>query len=321
MFKKLKEKVSTVTTELQSAHTRAQTTIQGLNTQATQYIDQLVNNASKEGSKDDSESDGKSETLGASGGDTAGDLLEFNDNDTTDEKSVPEKNDSSLDQFSLVELDDESPSNASPNSGPNAVTSNSSHSENDSFFSMTPITSPTNHFVPQSDIESEYESESHSRFPSVDNVSKEQLLELCIKLKERGKKYRDRWTQVVKGYRLLVEDKEKMKKVLVDTQDKALRRINELREQSNLEQQAKRHLEENLRLVIDEKDEKIKVLQTKIGLLKDNNGLNGVTDDLVDLGTDSMQKANELREMSEKVERLETLLTRCKESLKTNKER
>ena len=40
MFKKLKEKVSTVTTELESARTR----IQGMNSQlATQFMDQLVN--------------------------------------------------------------------------------------------------------------------------------------------------------------------------------------------------------------------------------------------------------------------------------------
>jgi len=52
--------------------------------------------------------------------------------------------------------------------------------------------------------------------------------------------------------------------VLVETQDRSLRRISELREQCALEQQAKAHLEENLRSDLEEKDNLIAVLNTKV---------------------------------------------------------
>lgn len=197
----------------------------------------------------------------------SGDLLQLSD-ESDPSQAVEKATESSLDQFSLVELDEPSPTRV--HTSPNNTSTLSTLSDTDSFFSAVSVTSQANNFVPQSDIESEYESESHSRNYSLDSVTKEQLFELCVKLKERGKKYRDRWTQVVRAYRQLNDEREKMKKVLADTQDKALRRINEMKEQSALEQQAKRHLEENLRVVIEEKDEKIKVLQTKIGLLNDD---------------------------------------------------
>ena len=46
-------------------------------------------------------------------------------------------------------------------------------------------------------------------------------------------------------------------------QDKALRRISELREHCQLEQSAKRHLEEELRSDMEEKEHIIKALQVK----------------------------------------------------------
>lgn len=58
--------------------------------------------------------------------------------------------------------------------------------------------------------------------------------------------------------------------MLVETQDKALRRISELREQCSLEQQAKAHLESALRLDMDEQQCTIKALKTKLSLLGEN---------------------------------------------------
>ena len=55
--------------------------------------------------------------------------------------------------------------------------------------------------------------------------------------------------------------------ILVETQDRSMRRLTELREQCALEKQAKAHLEENLRSDLDEKDSLIAVLQTKVKLL------------------------------------------------------
>lgn len=64
---------------------------------------------------------------------------------------------------------------------------------------------------------------------------------------------------------------------MVETQDKAIRRVSELKEQCSLEQKAKAHLENALRVELDEKQYKIETLQTQIGLLQQQN--HHVTDD------------------------------------------
>ncbi|KAG8308465.1 Golgi to plasma membrane protein transport [Homalodisca vitripennis] len=56
--------------------------------------------------------------------------------------------------------------------------------------------------------------------------------------------------------------------VLAETQDKTLMRIGELKEQCQLEQQAKAHLEEALRNELEERDHIIKTLKTKVQYLK-----------------------------------------------------
>lgn len=63
----------------------------------------------------------------------------------------------------------------------------------------------------------------------------------------------------------------------METQDKALRRISELREQCSLEQQAKAHLESALRLEMDELQCVVKTLKSKLELLGENpdGDLNG----------------------------------------------
>jgi hypothetical protein len=53
-------------------------------------------------------------------------------------------------------------------------------------------------------------------------------------------------------------------------QDKALRRISELREQCQLEQNAKRHLEEELRSDMEEKEHIIKALQVNLFAIYEN---------------------------------------------------
>jgi len=51
---------------------------------------------------------------------------------------------------------------------------------------------------------------------------------------------------------------------LTQSQDKALRRISELKEQTQLDYQAKKDLENNYQLMLDEKDEVIQVLRTQV---------------------------------------------------------
>jgi hypothetical protein len=54
------------------------------------------------------------------------------------------------------------------------------------------------------------------------------------------------------------------KDTLTTSQDKAFRRISELKEQIQLDLLAKQHIEENYMLMIEEKDELIKVLHTQV---------------------------------------------------------
>lgn len=53
---------------------------------------------------------------------------------------------------------------------------------------------------------------------------------------------------------------------MAQCQDRAFRRMSELREQIQLDQLAKRDLEDNYRLLLDEKDEYMKVLQMQVCL-------------------------------------------------------
>jgi chromosome segregation ATPase len=100
------------------------------------------------------------------------------------------------------------------------------------------------------------------------HLSKEQIYSAFKKAQMRYHKYRGRYTDLAKHYKELERENTKMKSVLVETQDKAIRRVTELKEQCSLEQKAKAHLESALRDEIDEKLMKIQSLQTKIELLQ-----------------------------------------------------
>ncbi|XP_066144800.1 putative leucine-rich repeat-containing protein DDB_G0290503 isoform X1 [Euwallacea fornicatus] len=100
------------------------------------------------------------------------------------------------------------------------------------------------------------------------HLSKEQVHAAFQKSQLRYHKYRGRYTDLARHYKELERENAKMKSVLVETQDKAIRRVTELKEQCSLEQKAKAHLENALRDEIDEKQLKIQSLQTKIGLLQ-----------------------------------------------------
>lgn len=213
--------------------------------------------------------------------------------------------------FSLVDLNDE---NSSSKAAMSSSTQKTSNTDNDSFFRTKFFSNMVNNFVPQSDIESEYESETGYR--NVENISKEQLIDLCYRYKERGKKYRERWNEVVKAYRISIDEKEKLKNVLSETQDRALRRVNELKEQCNLEQEAKRHLEQSLQVVIEEKDEEVQVLRTKIELMKTTHN-NDENSSLIDLNVNN----ESYEEKNKKVENLEMLLSKCNETLKSCQEK
>ena len=114
---------------------------------------------------------------------------------------------------------------------------------------------------------------------------------MLSKMRARYHKYKGRYADLSRAYRDLEAENRKVKEVMQQTQDRALRRIGELREQvgvlkaseqdacmqAGLEKQAKAHLEEELRAELEEKEHIIVTLNTKVSLLKEatkeaNNG-------------------------------------------------
>lgn len=154
-------------------------------------------------------------------------------------------------------------SNANPHPPRTRRLSNSSQASDVSF--KLPDAGPSYHF---SDMESasEIDESAPTQLGQLDLVSKEQLHQAYKKALERYQKYRGLYTDLARKFKELERDNTKTRSVLVDTQEKALRRINELREQCSLEQQAKAHLEASLRLEMDEMQCVIKTLTTKLNL-------------------------------------------------------
>jgi len=187
------------------------------------------------------------------------------------------------------------------------------------------------------------------------SVSKEQLMNMLSKMRGRYHKYKGRYTDLAKAYKELEGENKKVKEVMQQTQDRALRRISELKEQAVLEKQAKAHLEEELRAEIEEKEHIITTLNTKVALLKKDHTEDTSTapNPLIDIGNESencdvengvrngndrlseSDKGLQLPEvdnmsvksdgsekvgvLEDKVKRLESLLSKCKENIKANK--
>ena len=175
-------------------------------------------------------------------------------------------------------------------------------------------------------------------------VSKEQLVNMVSKMRARYHKYKGRYTDLGKAYRDLQAENKKVKEVMQQTQDKALRRISELKEQAALDKDAKAHLEEEFRAELEEKEHIITALNTKVALLKKESVSLGDIVNQDDIGNgakvngafenddklnhlndtpDSMSAKSEESDrnfqLEDKVKRLESLLSKCKENIKANK--
>merc|ERR1712029_1238492 len=120
-----------------------------------------------------------------------------------------------------------------------------------------------------------------------------------------------------------------------------------LKEQAALDKEAKAHLEEELRAELEEKQHVISTLNTKVALLKKESSSSTILVDLehkegiengakVNGAYESDDKLNQLPELcdnmsikseesdkvfqlEDKVKRLESLLSKCKENIKANK--
>uniref|UniRef100_A0A673SVL0 Golgin A4 n=1 Tax=Suricata suricatta TaxID=37032 RepID=A0A673SVL0_SURSU len=189
-------------------------------------------------------------------------------------------------------------------------------------------------FDPPSDMESEPE----DPLPSLDGLNKEQLIQCLRKMERRLNSYKGRCSELVTAYQTLQREKKKLQGILSQSQDKALRRIGELREELQMDQQAKKHLQEEFDASLEEKDQYISVLQTQVSLLKQRlrNGPTGA--DLApsadfprplppaDSGADPEPAAADgaaaktLDVLQQRVKRQENLLQRCKATIQSHKE-
>ncbi|XP_042206402.1 golgin subfamily A member 4-like [Homarus americanus] len=123
--------------------------------------------------------------------------------------------------------------------------------------------------MPQSDLESSSEWEDSSNTAVVDRLSKDTVYQAYLKMRQRYHKYKGRYADLARAYKDKERESDKLRDVLTKTQDKALRKVSELKEQCTLEQQAKAHLEQELRSDLEEKDHKITALQTKVSGLQE----------------------------------------------------
>ncbi|XP_017319168.1 golgin subfamily A member 4 isoform X2 [Ictalurus punctatus] len=201
-------------------------------------------------------------------------------------------------------------------------------------------------FDPPSDIESEAEDAPGN----AEALPKEQLLYRLHRVEKSLANYRGKYSELVTAYRTVQRDKEKTQAILSQSQDKALRRIGELREELQMDQQAKKHLQEEFDAALEEKDQMITVLQTQVALMKkrlrscpealasaeagdaQTDNSTEMTSDLqsttqvesVELnqgGTGEPGNTADMEVLQKRVRRQETLLQRCKELINTNKER
>ena len=68
-------------------------------------------------------------------------------------------------------------------------------------------------------------------------------------------------------YKKIESENNKLSQTLMDSQDKQIRRINELKEQIELDKKAKMDVEDNYSLIIEEKAELINVLKLQVRFL------------------------------------------------------
>ncbi|XP_074757217.1 golgin subfamily A member 4-like [Athene noctua] len=114
---------------------------------------------------------------------------------------------------------------------------------------------------PNLDPRSDTDSETEEPVGNADSLSKEQML-------QRRCSCWGKCSELVSAYQVIQREKQQLQDILSQTQGKALRRIGELREELQMTQQARKHLQEEFDASLEEKDQLISVLQTQVSLLK-----------------------------------------------------
>ncbi|KAM4729586.1 golgin subfamily A member 4 isoform 2-T2 [Anableps anableps] len=211
--------------------------------------------------------------------------------------------------------------------------------------SLTPLGENEPSGGPAYDPPSDIESEAEEPPGSAEALSKEQLVHRLLQVERSLGKYRGKYSELVTAYRTVQREKEKTQAILSQSQDKALRRIGELREELQMDQQAKKHLQDEFDAVLEEKDQMITVLQTQVALLKKR--VKGVSDGPLPSEGDALQSevsaaqipskeqglepeipeegnsdpTKLMEALQKRVRRQENLLQKCKEVMRTHKER
>ncbi|XP_047208230.1 golgin subfamily A member 4 isoform X3 [Girardinichthys multiradiatus] len=216
--------------------------------------------------------------------------------------------------------------------------------------SLTPLGENEPSGGPAYDPPSDIESEAEDPPGSAEALSKEQLLHRLLQVERSLGKYRGKYSELVTAYRTVQREKEKTQTILSQSQDKALRRIGELREELQMDQQAKKHLQDEFDAALEEKDQMITVLQTQVALFKKQ--VKGVSDGPHPSEGDALQSevasdstsaaqspskeqrlepeiaevegnsdpARLIEALQKRVKRQENLLQKCKEVMRTHKE-
>ncbi|GJQ81944.1 hypothetical protein Trydic_g20410 [Trypoxylus dichotomus] len=166
--------------------------------------------------------------------------------------------------------------------------SNSSMASDISFLPRYEPSGNLYHMQSDLDVSASEIEDNMSTSSQLGHISKEQVYSAFQKAQMRYHKYRGRYTDIANHYKILEKENAKIRSILVDTQDKAIRRVNELKEQCTLEQKAKAHLENALRVELDEKQIKIDTLHTKIKLLQNGDR----SEQLIDVSDNSRSTSN-----------------------------
>jgi DNA repair exonuclease SbcCD ATPase subunit len=218
-----------------------------------------------------------------------------------------------------------SPTSNNQHANNSDVASTSGRSRVNSYSSVTSDTTtsifgnystPQRKYYPPSDIESEFEVDSFSE-PNTSGASSPTNNEIK-KLNKLLDIYKNKFNQLKNAYTEVETEKEKIKRVLAESQDKVLKRVQELKDQIEADKQAKKELESQLKLQLTEKENLISSLKTQ---LNSNSSKDQKVNapNLIDPEAKGQKEADS-EGPDTKTKKLENVLSKCKELIKTQKE-
>ncbi|PIK33512.1 putative golgin subfamily A member 4-like [Apostichopus japonicus] len=237
-------------------------------------------------------------------------------------EQTPPLPDGNLSATTKLNLDSDQNDGATPQKLPPSTPLRGSTPENAESPLFPQYQTPAKAHPPPSDTESEVEETTKT----LDAMNKNELLKTYKKQERTFNKLKTKFTELTLAYREVDKENQKVKAIMSQSQDKALRRVSELKEAAELDRQAKKHMEETFSLQLEEKDEMISVLQTQVKLLKKGEDPDGLKPKPQPESPKVEAKEDEttdevVKNLKEKIKRLEGLLGKCKETIKGNKEK